>query len=121
MISQDRQNRFGKVRWSVKTIKTAVEAVNVLKQENHYLCPAYLLENLDVRNVCNSARWRDMLETLEETFNILKYRTASRDYLNNQDSLYETIEEPRKKKIIAEIQESSMLGPDLWNLYTMVN
>ena len=77
-------------------------------QWKHTVCKDVLLGTLDIKNAFNSARWDDMIRSLEQDFRIPRYLE---DYLRDRILLYETLDGSRQRVLSASIAQGSVLGP----------
>lgn len=110
-------------QYGFRTGKSTVDAIlevsaAVRRAEDHNHCSrrVVLLVTLDVKNAFNSAKWSDMLQALDQTFQTPKYLLRLLDdYLKDRVLLYSTSEGERRTKITAGAAQGSILGPDLWN------
>lgn len=112
----ERQYGFRRGRSTIDAVQEVIEAVRKAEDGNRHSRRMVFLVTLDVRNAFNSARWCDILDALETTFQVPPYLLRMmRDYLNERFLEYETAEGRHRKRITAGVAQGSILGPDLWN------
>lgn len=70
---------------------------------------------LDLRNAFNSARWADMLGTLQRNLRVPQLLVIMQDYLRDRKLSYETVERKKSRMVTAGVVQGSILGPDFWN------
>lgn len=113
----ERQHGFRRGHSTITAVEEVVEAFREAQRGNHYSRRVVMLVTLDVRNAFNSARWSDMLNALENTFNVPQYLLRMvQSYLRDRELVYETSDGPRRRQITAGAAQGSILGPDLWNV-----
>lgn len=112
-----RQHGFRPGRSTLGAIEEVLESFEAAQRRNHYSRQVVLLATLDVRNAFNSASWKDMIDALENRFQIPSYlKKIMRSYLKDRKLIYETTEGTKQKQITSGAAQGSILGPDLWNV-----
>ena len=95
-----------------------MDTVTDERQRRHEISKDVLLVMLNVKNAFNSARWDDMIRSLEQDFRIPRYLgNVLKDYLRDRRLLYDTLDGRRQRVLSAGIAQGSVLGPDLWNTF----
>lgn len=111
-----KQYGFRAGRSTVDAIQEVIEAVRRANDHNHHSRRVVLFVTLDVKNAFNSAKWSDMMNSLEHTFNVPKYLLRMiDDYLRDRTLLYSTKTGNKQAAVTAGAAQGSILGPDLWN------
>ncbi|XP_060534533.1 uncharacterized protein LOC132706952 [Cylas formicarius] len=86
----DRQYGFRKGRSTIDAIRNVVDAFDRAQTKPHKDRPIVLLATLDVRNVFNSARWKDIVGELTTTFRLPPYlRRIMKDYMRDRTLTYQ--------------------------------
>lgn len=114
----DDQHGFREGRSTIGAIEQVVKVVMRARRVRPDIKPDVLLVTLDVKNAFNSAKWDDMLHSLEQVFSVPDYlRNILRSYLRDRYLHWDTLDGKRGKVLSAGIAQGSVLGPDLWNAY----
>lgn len=67
-------------------------------------------KKLNVRNTFNFVKWKNILRTLDNTFQVLSYLLRIlKDYLRNRSLLYERLEGQRRMEVTSGIAQGSIL------------
>lgn len=112
-----RQYGFRPGRSTVDAVRDVVATVQEAWKGNQRSKNLALLVTLDVKNAFNSLRWVDVLQALENRFNIPAYLLrVIRNYLKQRTLIYDTVEGPRSREVTAGAAQGSILGSDLWNV-----
>lgn len=110
------QHGFRKGRSTIDAITEVVEAVRSAEAYSRHSRRVVLLVTLDVKNAFNSAKWSNIMHSLQDDFQVPGYlMRIIDDYLRNRSLLYQTKDGKRKIKVTAGAAQGSILGPDLWN------
>lgn len=109
------QHGFRERRSTIGAIREVVRAVDVADEACHAARPLVLLATLDVRNAFNSARWPDIVGSLEG-FGVPAYmRKIVQDYFRDRLLVYDTDLGRKTRRVTAGVAQGSILGPDFWN------
>ena len=114
------QHGFYEGHSTIDVIRHVVDTVTEEWQKMHAICKDVLLVTLDVKNAFNSARWDDMIRSLEQDFRIGIARylgNVLKDYLRDRRLLYDTLDGRRQKVLSTYIAQGPVLGQDLWNAF----
>lgn len=111
-----RQHGFRPQRSTIGALRDVVQVVEDAQKQPHYSRPIVVLATLDVKNAFNSLRWKDILKSLRERFQVPQYlMRVMEDYLRERILLYDTVNGRKQYKVTSGAAQGSILGPDLWN------
>ena len=99
-VLSEEQHGFREGRSTIDAIRRVLETAEDQRLRRHNIRDDVLLVTLDVKNAFNSARWDDMIRSLEQDFRIPRYLgKVLKDYLQDRRLLYDTLDDRRQRYI----------------------
>lgn len=112
-------NQYGSLRFhsSITAVEQVLGHVNKAWEGNHRSRKVCIFLTFDVKNAFNSVGWDDILNALDEDFDVDGYIcNVADDYFRDRKLEYSTTEGTHTTTLSAGVPQVSVLGPDYWIL-----